>query len=329
LIETSDDPPDHEKAKPIIEKYYVRKMTEVNGQKSFEPYTMGDNIDEFQKLGEGVYMYFCFLKFFGIVFLFFGLLMFLPVILMVLEENNSNESKANIFFRTMTANISSLQSVIGTTSEAERKDHVNKIFTIFLWFFFVLNILIFLSIVIFRIIVKRKRIQLSKFINPKGKKNLTIKSFTLEIMGLPHEKLKPLELEKFFQNIVNIRELGPVMNVTLAYKFKDSLENILQVSRYRLDIQHYTKKMSYDSVSKRKKMRYHNKIKVLKRKAVIENNLAKEKLGLGPKELIDYQTMQDKKVLKAFISFEDTETTKKLRNIINKVILTRHIMKTN
>ena len=303
-------------------------MTEENGQKTFEPYRMGDSVEEFQKLGEGVYMYFCFLKFFGIIFLFLGLLMFLPVVLMVLEPSNSNESKANIFFRTMTANISSLQSVSEDTTEAERKEHINNIFTIFLWFFFVLNILIFLSIVIFRIIVKRKRIQLSKSINHTGKKNLTIKSFTLEIHGLPHEKLKALEIEKFFQNIVTLRELGAVMNVTLAYKFKDSLENILQVSKYRIDIQHYTKKMSYESVSKRKKMRYHNKIKVLKRKAVIENNLAKEKLGLEKNELIDYQSMQDKKVLKAFISFEDSETAKKLNKIINQVILMRLIIPT-
>jgi hypothetical protein len=165
MIETSDDPPDQEKAKPIIEKYYVRKMIEENGVKTFTPFKMSDSIEDFQKLGEGVYMYFCFLKFFGIVFVFIGLLMFLPVILMVLEENNSNESKANIFFRTMTANIGSLQNGNKSLTEEERKEHINKIFTIFLWFYFVINILIFLSIVIFRITVKRKRIQLSKSIN--------------------------------------------------------------------------------------------------------------------------------------------------------------------
>ena len=166
-IETSDGPPDVEKAHPIIEKYYVRKMTEENGKKKFEPYKMGDSIEEFQKMGEGVYMYFCFLKFFGIVFFFLGLLTLVPVILMVLEENLSNESKTNIFFRTMTANIQALQTGSDSSNQEEQKNHINSIFSIFLWFFFVLNILIFLSILFFRVIVKRKRIQLSKGINSR------------------------------------------------------------------------------------------------------------------------------------------------------------------
>lgn len=159
-IEMSDDPPDPELAQPIIDRYYVRKMVEVNGEKSFYPFKIGDSIEEFQKLGEGIYMYFCFLKFFGFIFMFMGLLMLVPVILMVLEENNSNESKTNIFLRTMTANIKALQNVEG--GDDGGKEHIKKVFDIFLWFFFSINILMFLSIVIFRIIVKRKRIQLSK-----------------------------------------------------------------------------------------------------------------------------------------------------------------------
>lgn len=162
-LETSDDPPDPELAQPIIDKYYVRKMVEVNGEKTFSPFTMGDSIEEYQKLGEGTYMYFCFLKFFGFVFMFLGLLMLVPVVLMILEENNSNESKTNIFLRTMTANIKALQKLEDGSDGG--KEHINKVFTIFLWFFFSINVLIFLSIVIFRVIVKRKRIQLSRRFN--------------------------------------------------------------------------------------------------------------------------------------------------------------------
>lgn len=149
-------------------------------------------------------------------------------------------------------------------------------------------------------------------------KNLTIKEFTLEIHGLPNERFKAIEVENFFQNLADLKEMGPVMNVTLAYKFKDSLENVLKVSKHRLKVQHYTRKMGY-GVSNTKKMRYQKKINIYKRKAVLENNLAKEKLGLGKEETIDYQTMQDKKVLKAFVSFEDSETANKLGKEINKV----------
>lgn len=126
-----------------------------------------------------------------------------------------------------------------------------------------------------------------------------------------------MELEQFFQSIMDHHQLGAVTNVTLAYKFKDSLENLLKVCEYRLQIQRYQKKISFGTISQRKKDNYIQKMNVLKRKAVLENNLAKEKLGLKKEEMIDYQNMADKKILKAFVSFEDSESTTKIRKIIN------------
>lgn len=159
-MENSDEPPDEEKAKRIIDKYYVKKIVHENGQKSFVDFKMGDSIEEFQNLGEGIYMYFCFLKYFGLVFLFIGLLMLLPVILMILETGHSNEAKSNIFFRTMIANVDLFQKVDDQEITDKRLAHIVTLFTLLMWFYFSINILLFLSIVIFRIIVKRKRISL-------------------------------------------------------------------------------------------------------------------------------------------------------------------------
>ena len=99
-LEISEEPPDEEKARHVIEKKYVRKVEHENGTKVFIPFKMGDSIEEFQNLGEGIYVYFCFIKYFGLIFLFIGLLLLLPTILMILQDNNLNESKSNIFFRT-------------------------------------------------------------------------------------------------------------------------------------------------------------------------------------------------------------------------------------
>jgi hypothetical protein len=66
----------------------------------------------------------------------------------------------------------------------------------------------------------------------------------------------------------------------------------------------------------------------LKVKAVLENDLAKEKLGLKKEELIDYQSMGDKKILKAYISFEDTETATKMKQILNTVGFIRRTIRT-
>lgn len=125
-------------------------------------------------------------------------------------------------------------------------------------------------------------------------------------------------MHTFFQSIVDLKELGGVTKVTLAYKFKDSLENVLNVSKYRLKVNHYMKKMTY-GISESKKTRCIRKMNVYKRKAILENNMAKEKLGLGKDEVIDYRNMNDKKVLKAFVSFEDSETATKLRKMMNQV----------
>lgn len=126
------------------------------------PFKLKDSIEEFQNLGEGVYMYFCFLKYFGLVFLFIGLLLLLPTILMVLQDNNLNESKQNIFFRTMTANIAYFSQDDSDSLTEENKQKIQYVFNLLLWFYFVINILIFISIFTFRIIVKKKRISLSK-----------------------------------------------------------------------------------------------------------------------------------------------------------------------
>lgn len=161
-LEISEEPPDEEKARHVIEKKYVRKVEHENGTKVFVPFKMGDSIEEFQNLGEGIYVYFCFIKYFGLIFLFIGLLLLLPTILMILQDNNLNESKSNIFFRTMTANIAYFSKNADGSYSEEEKEKISSVFTLLLWFYFVINILIFLSIFVFRIIVKRKRISLSK-----------------------------------------------------------------------------------------------------------------------------------------------------------------------
>jgi hypothetical protein len=143
----------------------VRKVIHENGKKTFVPFKMGDSIEEFQNLGEGVYFYFCFLKYFGFVFLFIGLLLLLPTILMVLQDNNLNESKQNIFFRTMTANIAYFTQDESQALTDENKQKIQSVFNLLLWFYFIVNILIFLAIFSFRIIVKKKRIVLSNVSN--------------------------------------------------------------------------------------------------------------------------------------------------------------------
>ena len=148
---------------------------------------------------------------------------------------------------------------------------------------------------------------------------MTIKEFTIEVTGFPNEAIHVHEIEDFFNKICASRKLMPVSNVTLAYKFKNSLENIIKVSEYHLKIQEYKIQIERSNLNKRKLIQIAKKIDNLKKRAIKENKAAKKKLGLLPEEIIDYKNMQDNKILKAFVSFEDTETTDTIRNEITNV----------
>lgn len=119
----SDEPPDEAKAMPIIQKYYVGSIIEdEDGKKIFKKFSCGDSIEEYQRFGEGTYMYFYFLKYFSILFCILGLLMLVPIIFMILEKGNHYEAGTNFFFKTMLANIPSL-----------RKDEIsNLLFILFI-----------------------------------------------------------------------------------------------------------------------------------------------------------------------------------------------------
>ena len=115
--------------------------------------------------------------------------------------------------------------------------------------------------------------------------------------------------------------MGSVTDITLAYKFEDSLDNILRISECRLQIKELVKNISLNSGKKHEK--YQKKIEKLKKVIKNQSKLVKKKLSLPEDEEIDLKNMTDEEVLKAFISFEDSNTPLKLKEIINKVGLIR------
>lgn len=149
---------------------------------------------------------------------------------------------------------------------------------------------------------------------------MTIREFTLEVKGFPNQKITSDKIEEFFQNLCENQEgFRGVTNVTLAYKFKNSLENILKVSENKLKCAEYRHKITLDRVKQYQKLRYSILINKLLKQAKEQNKIAKKKLGLGPEELIDYRRMEDQTILKAFVSFEDTKTRDQVRELLNTV----------
>lgn len=148
---------------------------------------------------------------------------------------------------------------------------------------------------------------------------MTIKEFTLEVTGFPNERIRDYEIETFFQTLSQSQELKNVTNVTLAYKFQNSLENILKVSTNKLKVADQRHKLTLDSVRGYERTKLNISIDKLMKEAKKQNQIAKKKLGLGEKDLIDYRKMEDQTILKAFVSFEDTKSADQMRKLLNDV----------
>ena len=137
--------------------------------------------------------------------------------------------------------------------------------------------------------------------------------------GFPNERIRDYEIETFFQTLSQSKELKNVTNVTLAYKFQNSLENIMKVSTNKLKVAEQRHKLTLQSVKGYEKTKLNISIGKLMKEAKRQNKIAKKKLGLGEKELIDYRKMEDQTLLKAFVSFEDTKSADEMRKLLNDV----------
>lgn len=158
---------------------------------------------------------------------------------------------------------------------------------------------------------KRKKIALRK-------KNLTVKNFTLEITGFPNENIKTTDIALMFNKITEKEGWGKVTSITKAFEFKNTLGDIIKVSEYRLTIHNLSKELFHPNTKKTKKTLLKRQINFWNYRATRLNNIIKKKLGLAIEENIDYTNMHENKILKAFVSFSDTDTTNNIRKLINK-----------
>ena len=136
MLEMSDEPPDDILAKPIIEKYYNRKLViEENGKKTYVPFKMGDSIELFQTFGEGTYFYFYFLKYFSIVFGILSLASIFPIYLMITENTKNFKGDINPFYKTMLANMPELRTSESDDENSQtsfvNQEHIDMRFTLF------------------------------------------------------------------------------------------------------------------------------------------------------------------------------------------------------
>lgn len=71
-------------------------------------YQIGDPIEEFQENSPGIYFYFYFLKFFGVIFLLISLLSTVMLVLNILGNNLERFGKTNFLMESTLGNIKGL-----------------------------------------------------------------------------------------------------------------------------------------------------------------------------------------------------------------------------
>lgn len=148
---------------------------------------------------------------------------------------------------------------------------------------------------------------------------MTVKEFTVELVGFPDEAIVSNEVQFYIANILTQHNMKNITNTSLAFKFNDSLQNIIKVSECRIKAQFFLNRSNDYSLHEREREKYRKKMTEYKEIALKEHFIAKQKLKLSKSEQIDYRTMNDKKILKAYVSFEDSETAEKFRKMLLKV----------
>ena len=173
---------------------------------------MSDSIEKFQSFGEGVYFYFYFLKYFSTVF-FLMVLFTLPVIVLIgLSDGAGFKGDQNFFVRTSLSNFFKLKLEDGDTQLQidQKTSDFQKQSSLYFYIFQGLDLgyslFLLIAIVVFKIIISKKR----KVID---RETLTVQKYTLMITKIP-ACASVQEVKAFFSQFGEVVHVTPCSNST-------------------------------------------------------------------------------------------------------------------
>ncbi len=210
----------------MMDKIRIRKF---DTHHNLVDYKIRDDIEKFKPLGEGLYFYFYFIKFFLKIF---GLIVILSLVVIVLNSTGNGLKflgEINFFLATSLGNTIKIyfnqedQEQLETLHDDELDDfldekyeEINRIFYVQIVIEMLISITFFVSIYVFQH-------QVNKQIKEMSKKNLSARQYTLMIKGLPEKKLNKDVVKAFFS------QFGNVQDVAFAYRYNNCLYHLVNI----------------------------------------------------------------------------------------------------
>lgn len=286
------------KAAEIIDKMYVRKIE--NGRS--KPFSILDSIEQFKTFGEGIYFYFCFLKFFGFVFFIMGLCV-IPIILMNVRNDSSGISgQQNFLVKTSLGNLIDLEyDDFNTDQEIESiyqdyEKELKKTFYIFQGLDLLYSVILLISIIIFKIIIIKKRKTIEQEI-------LTVQKYSLLVSGFPRDTTLD-RLREFFS------KFGTVVHANGIFDFQGALEKIQTLAECEVKRSAYVSRL--ESADKKETKKLLKKLDKKEKKSAKLKTAIQKKFKFADEEQLDFTRFDGFRLIKAFLTFDDHENMKKM-----------------
>lgn len=264
---------------------------------------MSDSIEKFQSFGEGVYFYFYFLKYFSTVF-FLMVLFTLPVIVLIgLSDGAGFKGDQNFFVRTSLSNFFKLKLEDGDTQLQidQKTSDFQKQSSLYFYIFQGLDLgyslFLLIAIVVFKIIISKKR----KVID---RETLTVQKYTLMITKIP-ACASVQEVKAFFS------QFGEVVHVNAMFKFNGSLPSILRAARLELQRKGLRAELRGDMKPK-KKLEMSKKLAKLGTEQNKLMNDIRKTIGIKADQPFDLRTFEGIPILQAYVTFETVERLKQV-----------------
>jgi hypothetical protein len=260
----------------------VRKVT----AQTSTPFSICDKISLFEQFGEGIYLYFFFLKYFAIVFGIMALIS-LPIVFLSLSWSASGfKGDQNYFVKMSLSNFLRLelndtddQDTIDLKSSNYQRDSKN-FFYIFQGLDLVYTFIFWVSVLVFRYFIAKKTSKIQT-------KTVSVQKYSLQVNNLPKGSTLS-ELKKFFE------QFGKVVAINGAFNMQSQLPHI--------------KKLAQLIINKRKLKKQGDSQKELDKNELKMDALAlkiRKNIKLVPSEKLDFKEFSHFRIIQAYVIFEE------------------------
>lgn len=197
-----------------LQSRFVRRL---NTENDFEEYAIGCPLESLQTVGDGVYFYFFFLRFWGITIACL-LSLYLPAIVITLLGNGLNRlSSINVLLGCSLANIPLSAETTGTNFASDNlKLSFKTIFFIIMGFEMAFSFVVFVAHIVFRVVVK-KEIHACKL------RSASVNKYSLMVNVKRVSEVDEEKVAAFFG------QFGEVVSVYLARQYNGTMNLLMEL----------------------------------------------------------------------------------------------------